>query len=81
MTDEIDRAQEREQRDRDMALLALRERIDAANAPRDPALDGLCVDCGEPIEDGRLKVLPLTSRCADCAHLAEQRFRGTTWKR
>lgn len=79
MSDDIDRAQEREQRDRELALLALRERIDAASRPRDPAVDGRCVECDEAIEPGRLKALPLTNRCAACAHIAEQRRRNGPW--
>lgn len=77
MTDDIDRAQAREEQDRDLALAALRERIDAALTPRDPSLDGLCIDCDEPIEPARIAALRgCVSRCIECASAAEQRARG-----
>lgn len=77
MTDDIDRAQEGEQRDRERALARLQQRLDAARAPHDAAADGACIDCGEPIEPARLRVLcGKTSRCASCAHDHEQRARG-----
>jgi len=75
--DEMDRAQSREAHDRELALAAMRERIDASLAPRDPAIDGLCIDCDEPIEPERIAALRgCVSRCIDCARLHEQRTRG-----
>jgi len=75
--DEMDRAQEREATDRELALAALRERIDASLVPRDPAIDGLCIDCDEPIEPERIRALRgACSRCIACATDHEHRMRG-----
>lgn len=67
--DEIDRAQEHEQRDRDGALAAYRaRRIAAAFAPVSPIGARDCIDCGAPIEPARLAALRgCTSRCTACA--------------
>ena len=74
--DEIDQAQAREQLDRELALAALRERIDASLTPRDPSIDGLCIDCDEPIEPERIAALRgCCSRCVDCATRHEWRMR------
>lgn len=77
MNDVIDRAQEREQMDRDFALQAVTDRIAASHAPRTGGLDGICIDCDEPIEPARLAALNhKTSRCVSCAHDYELRQRG-----
>ena len=34
---------------------------------------GACIDCDEPIDDGRLKVQPAALRCLDCQELLERR--------
>lgn len=74
--DEMDRAQAQEQTDREMALAAMRERIDAALTPRDPAADGLCIDCDQPIEPDRIAALRgCCSRCVDCATRWEKAVR------
>lgn len=77
MTDVIDQAQRTEETDRELALAAAQRRIAASFSPRDARVDGACIDCGEPIEAERLRVLVgKTSRCASCAHDHEQRMRG-----
>lgn len=43
---------------------AIRERIDRITFDK---YDGTCVDCGEPIETERLKIVPWTSLCKACA--------------
>lgn len=78
MADDMDRAQERDQHDRDAAIRAALLKIEAAFAPRDTAVDGLCIDCDEAIEPERLAVIR-TARCADCARQNEQRMRH--WNR
>jgi RNA polymerase-binding transcription factor DksA len=75
VADEIDRAQEREQADRDMALSALRERIRLSNLPRDPRVNESCIDCEEPIGKKRMAAVA-TSRCKDCADAFEHRMRS-----
>ena len=84
MADDIDRAQEREQLDRDLALRAAQERIAASFTPRDPSVASFCIDCDGSIEPERLVALNhKTSRCAECARLFEVMFRnaGKQWNR
>lgn len=77
MSDSIDDAQAREQLDRELAIQAQTRRIAESHAPRRDGIDGVCIDCGEPIEPERLAVLAgKTSRCAQCAHDDEQRMKG-----
>ncbi|MGO4699819.1 TraR/DksA C4-type zinc finger protein [Dyella sp. 2RAB6] len=80
MTDDIERAQEIEQRDRDNALrlqLERQARIKASFAPRVEGVEATCIDCDEAIEPERLKALShKTSRCAQCARDHEHRLRG-----
>lgn len=68
MGDDIDRAQAREEFDRERALAELQRRIAAAFAPRDPAVADFCIDCGGRIEPARLAALRgSTARCIACA--------------
>lgn len=48
------------------ALGELKE-IRAALARMSAGSYGRCVDCGEAIAEGRLRVMPHASKCADCA--------------
>jgi RNA polymerase-binding protein DksA len=34
---------------------------------------GICVSCGEPIGEGRLKVRPAATQCLDCAEIDRRR--------
>ncbi len=34
---------------------------------------GICSECGEPIETGRMKVYPYADECIDCARFDEHR--------
>lgn len=47
--------------------------IDAALQRLDAGTYGICVTCGEPIGEGRLKVRPAATQCRDCAELARGR--------
>lgn len=47
-------------------------RIDAAIARLEAGEYGICRDCGEPIDAGRLAALPFASDCADCASRREE---------
>ncbi len=38
---------------------------------------GLCVECGQPIKEGRLQVYPYAEECIDCAEFEEHRRRHT----
>lgn len=74
--DDMDRAQEREQEDRDRALQAAQQRIAASFTPRDPAVAGLCLDCDNAIEPARIAALRgACSRCIDCATRYEHHLR------
>jgi RNA polymerase-binding transcription factor DksA len=77
MIDVIDQAQHAEELDRATALERHHRRVAASFEPRRPGIDGLCIDCDEPIEPERLAVLAgKTSRCASCAHDHERRLRS-----
>lgn len=74
--DEMDRTQALEQFDRDVLIAEHRRRQTARQATQ-PNTSGLCIDCDEPIEPQRLRLLgECTERCASCAHDAERRDRG-----
>ncbi len=75
LADDIDRAQEREQFDRELALAAARR------APASTPDDGCCVECGEAIEPARIKALGGTQLCAHCARMQEARARMHGGKR
>lgn len=80
MADDIDRAQEREQLDRDLALRAQQERVAASFQPRDPRVASLCIDCDAPIEPERLRALAMkTSRCAACAQIHAKQYEVPKW--
>ncbi len=34
---------------------------------------GICVECGQPIEEGRIKAYPYADECIDCAEFDERR--------
>ncbi len=75
MADEIDRAQECEQAERDRALKATLERIRLSHQPRDPSVENFCIECEQPIGAARMKAVK-TSRCKHCADAFELRARG-----
>ncbi|MGS1014098.1 TraR/DksA C4-type zinc finger protein [Rhodanobacter sp. UC4450_H17] len=77
MSDDIDRAQESDEQDRARATAQTLQRIADSHAPRNASIDGLCIDCDEPIEPARLAALDhMTSRCASCATDHEHRLKG-----
>jgi len=47
--------------------------IDAALQRLDAGTYGVCVSCGEPVGDARLKVRPAATQCRDCAELESRR--------
>jgi len=47
--------------------------IEAALQRLDAGSYGVCVSCGEPVGDGRLKVRPAATQCRDCAELDARR--------
>jgi DnaK suppressor protein len=54
-------------------LLARLERLAAALARLDEGTYGTCLECGEPIGAGRLRVLPEAATCVGCQARLEQR--------
>jgi phage/conjugal plasmid C-4 type zinc finger TraR family protein len=65
MTDDIDRAAEREQELRDDALRDQARRAGlAGKTVADSAAE--CEDCGEPIPDGRRRAVPGVRLCVAC---------------
>lgn len=58
--DLVDRAQAREELDRQLALRAHNARLSQA------AGSGICLDCREPIDARRLQANPAAVRCTDC---------------
>lgn len=69
MADFADRASALEELQRDAALA--RQRTASAAALAGPDDQHLCCDCGLPIEPPRKRVLPHTTRCAQCAAEAD----------
>ncbi len=49
------------------------KKITAALARMDSGQFGICLDCGTPIEEGRIKAYPYAIECIDCATLDERR--------
>ena len=47
--------------------------IEAALQRLEAGTYGVCVSCGEPIGEGRLKVRPAATQCRDCAELDSRR--------
>lgn len=70
MADEIDLAQQHEELFRELALRVARRhsRSSSSEARR-------CLDCDEPIDAGRLALVPWATRCLDCQLEAEARKR------
>jgi DnaK suppressor protein len=48
-------------------------KISAALQRLDKGGYGVCRECGEPIETGRMKVYPYANECIDCARFDEHR--------
>jgi len=61
-----------------LALLTEREleQINAALARIDDGSYFNCSECGAPIPEARLELLPYTTLCVQCAELLEKRQRG-----
>ena len=48
-------------------------KITAALQRMDEGDFGICVECGQPIEDGRINAYPYADECIDCAEFDERR--------
>ncbi|WP_297813690.1 TraR/DksA C4-type zinc finger protein [uncultured Methylophaga sp.] len=73
MVDLFERAQEREQKDRDIAIEA--ELLRGRETEQPDEEDGIryCLDCGEEIPEDRLKARPDAVRCVYCKELKDIR--------
>lgn len=77
MTDEIDLSTERALIANDAAIanqIAKQRAADArlpSSAPRNDDDEPVCIECGELIDAARIRALPRTVRCIDCAADAE----------
>ncbi len=74
---EVEEESQSEQQQYDLSRLGEVEQqeiaqIDAALQRLDAGRYGLCRDCGDPIEAGRLEVLPYALDCPDCAARREE---------
>ncbi|MBW3620464.1 MAG: TraR/DksA family transcriptional regulator, partial [Actinobacteria bacterium] len=47
------------------------QQIDTALEQMDEGTYGICEDCGDPIQDARLEIRPLSVKCVDCAAKAD----------
>ena len=47
------------------------EKISAALQRMDSGDYGLCVECGEPVGDNRIRAYPYANECIDCAKIDE----------
>jgi RNA polymerase-binding protein DksA len=51
------------------------KKITAAMIRLDEGEYGICIECGLPINEGRLRVYPYADECIDCAEFDEHRRR------
>lgn len=76
MADAADEAQAAQAELNERALEAHRQaRIAESKRPRNPLDELHCRDCGAEIEARRRELLPMTNRCASCAHGYEEALR------
>lgn len=74
MADIADRASALEEMQREHALQAQQQRIDASmRGSQGGRAD--CADCGELIDPERRRALPFTNRCTECSAAVELRLR------
>lgn len=72
--DVVDDAQRLEAEHLARALAAQQQRAQRHELPM--SADGRCLECGDPIGEARLRALPFTGRCIECASVAELRLKG-----
>jgi len=67
------------EREKTLAAIQILERkltrVEAALARVQMGQYGFCRDCGQPIDPGRLEVVPEATRCPSCKNKAERGFR------
>lgn len=73
MVDVFDRAQEREQKDRDIAIQAALLRGRETEQPDEENGIRYCLDCSVEIPKQRLEARPDAVRCVDCKELKDIR--------
>ena len=71
--DDLDRAHEREEQDRAIALdAALRRNVDTEQPDEENGIR-YCLDCGVDIPKARLISVPGAVRCVECKEMKERR--------
>lgn len=75
MVDVFERAQEREQEDRDIAIQAELKRGIETEQPDEENGIRYCLDCGDPIPNKRLEARPDAVRCVECQNIKAKRER------
>lgn len=71
--DDLDRAKDVEIMQREQALQKALERPDHEIGEQQDMVDGICycIDCGNEIDERRLKIKPESVRCVDCKEIWE----------
>lgn len=75
MSDVVDRAQEREALNLDLALVRRSEAATARESPFEIEGKRVCLDCFEPLTKKRLKAKPDAVRCVECQEMKEKQDR------
>lgn len=75
MTDSADQAEELFEFSQALAFRNHRQNRDSERPDLDDAGRRLCLDCGDPIPEERIILLPWCVRCVDCQELHEQKDR------
>lgn len=73
MVDVFDRAQMREQKDRELAIQAALQSGRETERPDEENGIRYCLDCGEPIPNKRLEARPEAVRCVECKDIKDKR--------
>lgn len=76
MSDEVDRAQQREEEFREDALQAQQRRAGLTGAGRYAVSVRTCGVCGEKIPINRRRAMPGVQTCIDCQQELERGLRG-----
>lgn len=69
MADEIDQSAEEQELFHNLNIQAA---LASSPGMRYKSDDGICISCGEDIPEARLKALPGTGLCVDCANEKEE---------
>lgn len=76
MADDLDRAQNLEELEREQSLGRQARAAVSHETPFEIEGQRVCLDCFEPLSRKRLKANPQAVRCVECQGVHEQRQRG-----